>query len=144
MSCNTIHVSDIKNVKSRTYSLPINLHIHQLCLIEEHSASFIIWSAIVVISTDSKSLKMQSIPDMFSLTGMDEGHRSVTHQCWYLSHVNVGTCHTSMLVPVIRQCWYMVTRQCWYMVTLQCWYMSHVNVGTCHTSMLVHVKRQCW
>ena len=55
----------------------------------------------------------------------------VTRQCWYMSHVNVGTwlhvnidtCHTSMLVPVTRQCWYMVTRQCWYMLTRQCWYM---------------------
>jgi len=35
----------IRNVKSRIYSLPMNLHKIQLYLLEQHSESFKIWSA---------------------------------------------------------------------------------------------------
>ena len=37
-----VHISEkiIRNVKSRIYTLPINLHKHQLYLLEQHSESF--------------------------------------------------------------------------------------------------------
>ena len=41
---------------SRIYSLPMNLHKHQLYLLEQHSESFTIWSAIIRINTEGKSL----------------------------------------------------------------------------------------
>ena len=45
----------IRDVKSRIYSLPMNLHKHQLYLLEQHSESFKIWSAIIRINTEGKS-----------------------------------------------------------------------------------------
>jgi len=40
-----IHISDkfIRNFKGRIYSLPMNLHKHQLYLLEQHSESFKVW-----------------------------------------------------------------------------------------------------
>ena len=45
----------IRIVQSRIYSLPMNLHKHQLYLLEEHSESFKIWSAVIRINTEGKS-----------------------------------------------------------------------------------------
>ena len=38
------------------YCLIMNLHKHQLYLLEQHSESFKIWSAIIRINTEGKSL----------------------------------------------------------------------------------------
>ena len=46
----------IKIVWSRIYSLPMNLHKHQLYLLEQHSESFKSRSAIIRINTEGKSL----------------------------------------------------------------------------------------
>jgi len=40
----------------------MNLHKHQLHLLEQHSASFNIWSAIIRINTEGKSLIMKLDP----------------------------------------------------------------------------------
>jgi len=45
------------------YSFPMNLHTHQLYLLEQHSKSFKIWSAIIRINTDGKSMIMKLGPD---------------------------------------------------------------------------------
>jgi len=50
------------NVKGRIYSLVMNLHKCQLYLLEQHSEPFkcnIIWSAILRINTEGKSLIMK-------------------------------------------------------------------------------------
>jgi len=39
--------------------LTMNLHKHQLYLFEQHSESFKIWSAIIRINTEGKSLIMK-------------------------------------------------------------------------------------
>ena len=44
------------------YSLPMNLHKHQLYLLERHSESFKIWSAIIRINTEGKSSIMKLGP----------------------------------------------------------------------------------
>ena len=41
----------------------MNLHKHQLYLLEQHSESFKIWSAIIRINTEGKSLIMKLGPD---------------------------------------------------------------------------------
>ena len=41
----------------------MNIHKHQLFLLEKHSESFNIWSAIIRINTEGKSLIMKSSPD---------------------------------------------------------------------------------
>jgi len=38
----------------------MNLHKHQLYLLEQHSESFKIWSAIIRINTEGKSLVIKS------------------------------------------------------------------------------------
>ena len=38
------------------YSLPMNLHEHQLLLLEQDSESINIWSAIIRINNEGKSL----------------------------------------------------------------------------------------
>ena len=40
----------------------MNLHKHQLYLLEQHSESFNIWSAIIRITTEGKSLIMKLVP----------------------------------------------------------------------------------
>jgi len=40
----------------------MNLHIHQLDLFQQHSESFKIWSAIIRINTEGKSLIMKLGP----------------------------------------------------------------------------------
>jgi len=49
------------------YSLPMNLHKHQLYLYEQHSESFKSWSAIIRINTEGKSLIMKLGPKVESL-----------------------------------------------------------------------------
>ena len=53
-----MHTSDtlIGNVKNRIYSLPMHVHTHQLYLLEQHSESFEVWSAIIRINNKGKSL----------------------------------------------------------------------------------------
>ena len=51
-------------LKSKIYSLPMNLHKHQLYLLEQHSESFKIWSAIIRINTEGKSLIMKLGPGL--------------------------------------------------------------------------------
>ena len=51
-------------LKSKIYSLPMNLHKHQLYLLELHSESFKIWSAIIRINTEGKSLIMKLGPGL--------------------------------------------------------------------------------
>ena len=53
------HISDklIRNVKYRIFSLPMHVHKHQLYLFEQHS--FNIWSSIIRINTEGKSLIMK-------------------------------------------------------------------------------------
>ena len=48
-----IHIYDksIRTVDSRINSLHMNLHKHQLYLLEQHSESLMIWSAIIRIGT---------------------------------------------------------------------------------------------
>jgi len=41
---------------------PMNLHKHKLYLLEQHSESFKIWSAIIRINTEGKSLIMKLAP----------------------------------------------------------------------------------
>ena len=41
------------------YRLPLNLHKHQLYLLEQHSESFNIWSATIRINAEGKSLIMK-------------------------------------------------------------------------------------
>ena len=52
----------IRNIKSRIYSLPMNLHKHQLYMWEQHRESFNIWLAIIRINTEGKSLIMKLGP----------------------------------------------------------------------------------
>ena len=40
----------VRNINSRIYSLPMNLHKHQLYLKELHGESFKMWSAIIRIT----------------------------------------------------------------------------------------------
>ena len=40
----------------------MHVHIHQLYVLEQHSESFAIWSAIIRINTAGKSLIMKSGP----------------------------------------------------------------------------------
>ena len=47
----------------RIYSLSMNLHKYQLYLLEQHSESFKIWSAIIRIDTECKSLIMKLGPE---------------------------------------------------------------------------------
>ena len=49
-----------RNVKTRIYCLPMNLHKHQLYLLEQHRESFKIWSAIIRINTEGISLITKS------------------------------------------------------------------------------------
>jgi len=44
--------------KAEYYSLPINLHKHQLYLLQQHYESLNNWSAIIWINTEGKSLIM--------------------------------------------------------------------------------------
>jgi len=57
-SVKIIHMWDkfIRNVKSRIYSLPMHVHKRKLYLLEQHSESLTIWSAIIKINTEGKSL----------------------------------------------------------------------------------------
>ena len=59
----------IRNFKSRINSLPLNHHKPQLYLLEQYSESFGIWSAIIRINREGKSLIMKSSPDLvFSIS----------------------------------------------------------------------------
>ena len=42
----------------------MNLHKHQLYLLEQHNESFKIWSAIISINIEGKSLIMKLGPDL--------------------------------------------------------------------------------
>mgnify|MGYP007091344545 CR=1 FL=1 len=59
-----IHSSNnfIRIVKSRIYSLPMNLHTHQLYLLQQHSESFKSWSGIIKVTTTGKTLIMKLGP----------------------------------------------------------------------------------
>ena len=46
----------------------MNLHKHQLYLLEQHSESFNIWSAIIRINTEGKSLIMKLGPESLIIT----------------------------------------------------------------------------
>ena len=46
----------------------MSVHKHQLYLLEQHSESFKIWSAIIRINTEGKSLIMQLGPDSLIIT----------------------------------------------------------------------------
>ena len=46
----------------------MNLHKHQLYLLKQHSESFKIWSAIIRIKTEGKSLNMKLGPGTFVIT----------------------------------------------------------------------------
>ena len=61
-----MHISDkpIRNVKTKIYSLPVHVHKHQFYLLEQHSESLNIWSAIIRINTESKSLIMKLGPGL--------------------------------------------------------------------------------
>ena len=50
----------------------MNLHKYQLCLLEQHSESFKIWSTNIRINTEGKSLIMKLDPglDIWVLTGV--------------------------------------------------------------------------
>ena len=50
------------------YVLPMNLHKHPLYLLEQHSESYEIWSAIIRINTEGKSLSMKLGPDQSVLS----------------------------------------------------------------------------
>ena len=69
-----MRISDkfIRDVKNRIYSLPMNLHTHQLYLLEQHSESSKIGSAFTRINTDRlKSMIMKLGPgDCFTQAGM--------------------------------------------------------------------------
>ena len=43
----------------------MNLHTHQLYLFEQHSESFKIWSAIIKINTEGKSMIMKLGPGIW-------------------------------------------------------------------------------
>ena len=45
------NISCTRYVKRRIYSLPVHVHKHQLYLLEQHSESLNIWSAIIRINT---------------------------------------------------------------------------------------------
>jgi len=66
MSSKITHISDkfIRNVQSRKYSLPLHLHKHQLYLLEQHIKTVNIWSAIIRINTEGKSLIINLGPDV--------------------------------------------------------------------------------
>jgi len=49
-------------LKQNIYSLPMNLHTHQLYLLEQHSESFRSWSVNIRINTEGKSLIMKLGP----------------------------------------------------------------------------------
>ena len=51
-------------LKSKIYSLSMHLHKHQLYYLEQHSESFKIWSAIIRINTEGKSLIMKLGPGL--------------------------------------------------------------------------------
>jgi len=42
----------------------MNLHTHQLYLLEQHSESFKLWSVIIRINTEGKCLIMESSPGL--------------------------------------------------------------------------------
>ena len=52
------HISDkvIRVLKNRIYNLPMHVHKHHLFLLEPHSKSFEIWSAIIRIKSKGKIL----------------------------------------------------------------------------------------
>ena len=61
-----IHISDkpitSTNIKGTTYRLPLHVHKHQVYLLEQHSIWFKIWSAIIRINTEGKSMIMKLGP----------------------------------------------------------------------------------
>ena len=61
-SCKLIQMSEIfiRKFKRGIYGLYMNVHTHKLYLLEQHSESFGIWSAITKINTEGKSLIMKS------------------------------------------------------------------------------------
>ena len=58
----TISGKIIRKNKGRIYSLPMHVHKHKLYLLEQHSKSFDIWSAIMRINTKGKSLILKCWP----------------------------------------------------------------------------------
>jgi len=78
-----MRISDfIRDVKNRIYSLSMNLHKHQLRLLEQHSESFKIWSTIIRIINEGKSLIMKLGPDTLV---------TVTVMCTYMYITVVST-----------------------------------------------------
>ena len=79
-----LHISEkiIRNVESRISSLPMHVNKHMLYLLAQHIESYGIWSAIIRINTEGKSLNMKLGPG-FSL------FRLVIKDCIVLSHDTV-------------------------------------------------------
>jgi len=51
----------IRNGRGRIYSLPLNVYKQKLYWLKQHSESFEIWSAILRINTEGKSLIMNEV-----------------------------------------------------------------------------------
>ena len=60
----------------------MHIHKHQLYLLEQHSESFKIWSAIIRINTEGTSLIMKLGPDCFTLLVLV--YMFMTQWQWYL------------------------------------------------------------
>jgi len=56
-------MTNLSELLKAEYSLPMNLHKHQSYLLKQHSESLKIWSAIIRIDTEGKSLIMKLGPD---------------------------------------------------------------------------------
>jgi len=50
----------------------VHKHKHQLYLLEQHSKTFTIWSAIISINTEGNSLIMKLGPDIFFIVNQNE------------------------------------------------------------------------
>ena len=50
----------------------MHVHKHQFYLLEQHSKAFTVWSAIIRINTEGKSLVMKLGPDIFFIVNQNE------------------------------------------------------------------------
>jgi len=85
----------------------MNLHKHQLYLLEQHSEAFKIWSAIIRINTEGKSSIMNLGPSYLRISRLTILTITtvllwVFYHCWWLNkfetyiqrlvYINVGAC----------------------------------------------------
>ena len=71
----------------------MNLHKHQLYLLKQHSVSFKIWSAIIRINTERKSLIMKLGPVVISVIAWIK--------CLFMLHfILYKRCHCQSIVQV--------------------------------------------